>query len=68
MNQGKISCCPAAPENARLGAVTLFIGLVWFSTEWNTHFHCCVIDDVFSAEYEALQFNEAAITASRNAA
>ena len=28
----------------------------------NIHFHCCVIDGVFSVEDEAVQFNEAAIT------
>ena len=55
------SCCADAPDNARLGAVT-FVHRFGSALNGNIHFHCCVIDGVFSAENEALQFNEAAIT------
>ncbi|MBE0466601.1 MAG: transposase [Candidatus Desulforudis sp.] len=53
--------CPDAPVNARLGAVT-FVHRFGSALNGNIHFHCCVIDGVFSAADEALRFDEAAIT------
>lgn len=55
------SCCPDAPDPARLGAVT-FVHRFGSALNGNLHFHCCVIDGLFSAEDEALRFDEAAIT------
>ena len=56
------SCCPDAPDSARLGAVT-FVHRFGSALNGNIHFHCCVIDGVFSIENEAVQFDEASITA-----
>ena len=55
------SSCADAPDNARLGAVT-FVHRFGSALNGNIHFHCCVIDGVFSAEDEALRFDEAVIT------
>ena len=55
------SCCLDAPDCARLGAVT-FVHRFGSALNGNIHLHCCVIDGVFSAENEALRFDEAAIT------
>lgn len=55
------SCCPDAPDSARLGAVT-FVHRFGSALNGNIHFHCCVIDGVFSIENETVQFDEAAIT------
>lgn len=55
------SCCPDAPDPARLGAVS-FVHRFGSALNGNIHFHCCVIDGVFSVEEEALRFNKAAIT------
>ena len=52
---------PDAPDHARLGAVT-FVHRFGSALNGNIHFHCCVIDGVFSAEDETLRFDEAAIT------
>ena len=54
-------CSPDAPDHARLGAVTF---VHWFGSALNghIHFHCCVIDGVFSAEGEALRFHQAIVT------
>jgi len=56
-----LSCCPDAPDNARRGAVTL-AHRFGSALNGNIHFHCRVIDGVFSAENEALRFDEATIT------
>ena len=50
-----------APDTARLGAVT-FAHRLGSVLNRNIHFHCCVIDGVFSAEGEALQFDGAVLT------
>ena len=50
-----------APDHARLGAVN-FVHRFGSALNGNIHFHCCVIDGVFSAEDETLRFDEAAIT------
>lgn len=55
------SCCPDAPDDARLGAVT-FVHRFGSALNGNIHFHCCIIDGLFSAEDEVLRFDEAAIT------
>ena len=55
------ACCPDAPEHARLGAVT-FVHRFGSALNGNIHFHCCIIDGVFSAKDEAVQFDEAALT------
>ena len=52
---------PDAPDHARLGAVT-FVHRFGSTLNGIIHFHCCVIDGVFSAEDETLRFDEAAIT------
>ncbi len=54
-------CCPDAPDHARLGAVT-FVHRFGSALNGNIHFHCCVIDGVFSAEDEALRFDEATVS------
>jgi len=54
-------CSPDAPDHARLGAVT-FVHRFGSALNGNIHFHCFVIDGVFSAEDETLRFDEAAIT------
>jgi len=54
-------CCPDAPDNARLGAVT-FIHRFGSALNGNIPLHCCVIDDVFSAVDEALRFDQAPLT------
>ena len=56
-----LSCCPDAPDNARLGAVT-FVHRFGSALNGNLHFHCCVIDVLFSAVDEALRFDQAIIT------
>ncbi|GAB4351696.1 MAG: hypothetical protein Kow0060_01100 [Methylohalobius crimeensis] len=55
------SCCPDAPDRARLGAVT-FVHRFGSALNGNLHFHCCVIDGIFSVEEEVLRFDAAAIT------
>ena len=55
------SCCAEAPDHARLGAVT-FVHRFGSALNGNIHFHCCVIDGVFSAEDEALRFDQAILT------
>jgi len=54
-------CCPVAPENARLGAVT-FVHQFGSALNGNLRFHCCVIDGVSSAGEETLWFDQAVIT------
>ena len=55
------SCCLNTPDHARLGAVT-FVHRFGSALNGNIHFHCCIIDGLFSAEGEAVQFDEAALT------
>lgn len=55
------SCDLNAPDPARLGAVT-FVHRFGSALNGNIHFHCCVIDGVFSAEGEALRFHPATVT------
>ena len=55
------SCCLNAPDHARLGAVT-FVHRFGSALNGNIHFHCCIIDGMFSAEGETLQFDEATLT------
>ena len=55
------ACCLDAPDDVRLGAVT-FVHRFGSALNGNIHFHCCVIDGVFSTENETLRFDEAAIT------
>ncbi|MEE9395870.1 MAG: transposase [Methylococcales bacterium] len=55
------SCCPDAPEHARLGAVT-FVHRFGSALNGNIHFHCCIIDGVFSTKDDAVQFDKAALT------
>jgi hypothetical protein len=54
-------CSPDAPDHARLGAVT-FVHRFGSALNGHIHFHCCVIDGVFSAEGEALRFHQAIVT------
>ena len=61
MEKALQSCCLNAPDHARLGAVS-FVHRFGSALNGNIHFHCCVIDGVFSAEDEALRFDEAIIT------
>ena len=61
MEKALLSCCPDAPDDGRLGAVT-FVHRFGSALNGNIHFHCCVIDGVFSAEDDALRFDEAVIT------
>jgi len=55
------SCCSDAPEHARLAAVT-FVHRFGSALNGNIHFHCCVIDGLFSTKDEALHFDEVALT------
>jgi hypothetical protein len=54
-------CSPDAPSGARFGAVT-FVHRFGSALNANLHFHCCVIDGVFSAEEEGLRFHPACLT------
>ena len=55
------TCSSGAPANARLGAVT-FVHRFGSALNANLHFHCCIIDGVFSVENEQVQFDEAGLT------
>jgi len=55
------SCCADAPDHARLGAVS-FVHRFGSALNGNIHFHCYVIDGVFSFEGKAVRFDEAVIT------
>jgi hypothetical protein len=59
MEKALQSCCLDAPDPVRLDVVTF---VHRFGSALNDHFHCCVIDGVFSAEDETLRFDEAVIT------
>ena len=54
-------CSLNALNHARLGAVT-FVHRFGSALNGHIHFHCCVIDGVFSVEGEALQFHQAIVT------
>ena len=49
---------PGAPAEARFGAVT-FVHRFGSALNANLHFHCAVIDGVFGAQGERVQFHEA---------
>ncbi len=49
---------PGAPAEARFGAVT-FVHRFGSALNANLHFHCAIIDGVFSAHGEGAQFHEA---------
>lgn len=51
-------CSPSAPDNARFGGIT-FIQRFGSSLNAHLHFHCCIIDGVFSVTEEGIQFHEA---------
>ncbi len=61
MEKALHTCCPAAPEQARPGAVT-FVHRFGSALNGNIHFHCYVIDGVFSAGEGALRFDQAIIS------
>jgi hypothetical protein len=54
-------CSPDAPSGARFGAVT-FVHRFGSALNANLHFHCCVIDGLFSAAEEGLRFHPACLT------
>lgn len=53
-HEGLHSCCPDAPEHARLDAVT-FVHRFGSAFNGNFHFHCCIIDGIYSAKSEAIR-------------
>jgi hypothetical protein len=53
-----LSCSSDAPAGARLGAVT-FVHRFGSALNANLHFHCCVIDGVFSTADEGIRFHPA---------
>ncbi len=56
--EGKLKACsPEAPTTARFGAITL-AHRFGAALNANCHFHCCIIDGVFSAEAEEGRFDE----------
>lgn len=55
------SCSPDAPSGARFGAVT-FVHRFGSALNANLHFHCCVIDGLFSVTEEGLRFHPAFLT------
>ncbi len=57
IRQELLTRCPDAPENARLGAVS-FIHRFGDALNEHIHFHCCVIDAVFSLDNGALHISE----------
>ncbi len=57
IRQELVKRCPDAPENARLGAVS-FIHRFGDALNEHIHFHCCVIDAVFSLADGALRISE----------
>lgn len=56
-----LSCSPDAPAGARLGAVTL-VHRFGSALNANLHFHCCVIDGMFSAADAGVRFHPAFLT------
>jgi len=57
IQQELVKRCPDAPDNARLGAVS-FIHRFGDALNEHIHFHCCVIDAVFSLDDGALRISE----------
>jgi hypothetical protein len=51
---------PGAPTEARFGAVT-FVHRFGSALNANLHFHCAIIDGVFSAAGEGVRFHEAMV-------
>jgi len=56
-----LSCSSDAPAGAQLGAVT-FVHRFGSALNANLHFHCCVIDGVFSTAEEVIKFHPAFLT------
>jgi hypothetical protein len=56
-----LACAPGASTGARFGAVS-FIHRFGSALNSNLHFHCCVIEGLFSTEGERLRFHSAQIT------
>ena len=56
-----LSCSSDAPAGARLGAVSS-MHRFGSALNANLHFHCCVIDGVFSAVAEEIRFHSAFLT------
>ena len=60
--EAALRCCsPDAPSGARFGAVT-FVHRFGSALNANLHFHCCVIDGVFSEADEGIRFHPAFLT------
>ena len=55
------ACSPDAPSDARFGAVT-FVHRFGSALNANLHFHCCVIDGLFSAAEAGLRFHPVCLT------
>ena len=53
---------PGAPSDARFGGVT-FVQRFGAALNAHLHYHCCLIDGVFSAEGDDLRFHPAAALA-----
>ncbi len=49
--------CPEAPPGARFGGIT-FIHQFGSALNIHLHFHCCIIDGIFAAQGEGIQFYE----------
>ena len=54
------ACSPGAPSDARFGAVS-FVHRFGAALNSNLHFHCCVIEGLFSTEGEGLRFHPAQV-------
>jgi hypothetical protein len=55
------SCSLDAPGEARFGAVS-FVHRFGSALNAHLHFHCCVVDEVFSTAEEAIRFHPAFLT------
>jgi len=58
---------PGAPAEARFGAVT-FVHRFGAALNVNLHFHCAIMDGVFSAQGEKVQFHEAKLLSEEDLA
>jgi hypothetical protein len=58
-----LACTQGAPAGARFGAVS-FIHRFGSALNSNRHFHCCVIEGLFSTAGERLRFHPAKTTAT----
>jgi hypothetical protein len=54
-------CSPDAPNDVRCGAVS-FVHRFGSALNAHLHFHCCVIDGVFSAADDGVRFHPAFVT------